>query len=153
MLDLDRSNEEITLISWLLNGTNYLYSSDQHTLDFVEYSNDIRIEVDGDTRLTGAKDFFDAPGIGDWDIDKLIDNDKIDESFYADTGIFTVLEVSGEDSIRFSFIMTDGSDNLSGSGCIGYSNCGLAPSAVPVPAAAWLFGSSLLGLVGIGRRK
>ena len=26
-------------------------------------------------------------------------------------------------------------------------------SAVPVPAAAWLFGSGLLGLVGISRRK
>jgi hypothetical protein len=26
-------------------------------------------------------------------------------------------------------------------------------SAVPVPAAVWLFGSSLLGLVGIARRK
>ena len=28
-----------------------------------------------------------------------------------------------------------------------------APSAVPVPAAVWLFGSGLLGLVGIARRK
>jgi len=28
-----------------------------------------------------------------------------------------------------------------------------APSAVPVPAAAWLFGSGLLGLVGVARRK
>ena len=27
------------------------------------------------------------------------------------------------------------------------------PSAVPVPAAVWLFGSALLGLVGFGRRK
>ena len=27
------------------------------------------------------------------------------------------------------------------------------PSAVPVPAAAWLFGSALLGLAGIGRRR
>ena len=26
-------------------------------------------------------------------------------------------------------------------------------SAVPVPAAAWLFGSALIGLVGIARRK
>lgn len=28
-----------------------------------------------------------------------------------------------------------------------------APAAVPLPAAAWLFGSGLLGLVGIGRRR
>ena len=30
---------------------------------------------------------------------------------------------------------------------------GLAASAVPVPAAVWLFGSALLGLVGIGRKR
>lgn len=29
----------------------------------------------------------------------------------------------------------------------------LAPAAVPVPAAVWLLGSALAGLVGIGRRK
>jgi hypothetical protein len=29
----------------------------------------------------------------------------------------------------------------------------LAPSAVPVPAAVWMFGSGLLGLVGFSRRK
>ena len=33
-------------------------------------------------------------------------------------------------------------------------NANLAPvSTVPVPAAVWLFGSGLLGLVGIARRK
>ncbi|BAN35136.1 hypothetical protein SCD_n01309 [Sulfuricella denitrificans skB26] len=30
---------------------------------------------------------------------------------------------------------------------------GVAPSAVPVPAAAWLLGSGLLGLVGVARRR
>jgi hypothetical protein len=28
-----------------------------------------------------------------------------------------------------------------------------APAPVPVPAAVWLFGSGLLGLVGVARRK
>jgi len=28
-----------------------------------------------------------------------------------------------------------------------------APSAVPVPAAVWLFGSGLLGLVSVARRR
>jgi hypothetical protein len=32
-------------------------------------------------------------------------------------------------------------------------NGGVCPPPVPVPAAAWLFGSGLLGLVGIARRK
>lgn len=29
----------------------------------------------------------------------------------------------------------------------------VVPAAVPVPAASWLFGSSLLGLIGVARRK
>ncbi|MDT8283315.1 MAG: VPLPA-CTERM sorting domain-containing protein [Gammaproteobacteria bacterium] len=29
----------------------------------------------------------------------------------------------------------------------------ITPSAVPVPAAVWLFGSGLLGLVGVARRR
>ena len=28
-----------------------------------------------------------------------------------------------------------------------------SPSAVPVPAAVWLFGSGLLGLIGVARRN
>jgi hypothetical protein len=42
--------------------------------------------------------------------------------------------------------------SLSSTGQLTYSIEG-APAAVPVPAAVWLFGSGLLGLVGIGRRK
>jgi hypothetical protein len=34
-----------------------------------------------------------------------------------------------------------------------YSSSGIALTSVPIPAAAWLFGSGLLGLVGIARRK
>lgn len=34
-----------------------------------------------------------------------------------------------------------------------YSSKGLAVTSVPVPAAAWLFGSGLLGLVGAARQK
>ena len=45
-------------------------------------------------------------------------------------------------SIRFNNTVNDGFniDNISG-------------SAVPVPAAIWLFGSGLIGLIGIARRK
>lgn len=32
-------------------------------------------------------------------------------------------------------------------------NFRVTPAAVPVPAAAWLFGSGLLGLIGVARRK
>jgi len=45
--------------------------------------------------------------------------------------------------------ITPGSQNIAGSG-----NCSMAiVSTVPVPAAAWLFGSGLLGLIGVSRRK
>ena len=42
---------------------------------------------------------------------------------------------------------TPGSANIAGTG-----DCSV-PAVVPVPAAAWLFGSGLVGLVGFARRK
>ncbi len=45
--------------------------------------------------------------------------------------------------------ITPGSANISGMGDCSVSSV----SAVPVPAAAWLFGSGLIGLVGLARRK
>jgi len=36
---------------------------------------------------------------------------------------------------------------------VGSFNLNSAPSAVPVPAAVWLFGTGLIGLVGVGKRK
>ena len=45
--------------------------------------------------------------------------------------------------------ITPGSANIVGSG-----NCSVTSvSAVPLPAAAWLFGSGIIGLVGLARRK
>lgn len=45
---------------------------------------------------------------------------------------------------------TGGTWNLASNGTLTYA---VATSAVPVPAAAWLFVSGLLGLVGVSRRK
>ncbi len=45
--------------------------------------------------------------------------------------------------------ITPGSANIAGSG-----NCSVVTvSAVPIPAAVWLFGSGMLGLLGFARRK
>ena len=38
-------------------------------------------------------------------------------------------------------------------GCLTTSVGGQCASPVPVPAAVWLFGSGLLGLVGVARRR
>ena len=43
--------------------------------------------------------------------------------------------------------------STSNGGAIFLDNASLEVSAVPVPAAVWLFGSGLLGLVGVARRR
>ena len=43
---------------------------------------------------------------------------------------------------------TPGSANIGGSG-----DCSTSVSPVPVPAAVWLFGSGLIGLVGVARKR
>ena len=65
-------------------------------------------------------------------------------------------------SINFYFLHTSGVDydttiltnygswKLDTSGMLTYTS---NATVVPVPAAAWLFGSGLLGLVGVARRK
>jgi hypothetical protein len=59
-------------------------------------------------------------------------------------------DVSG--GITFELAAVCGAD----AGCVSnvfLDNLSITTSAVPVPAAAWLFGSGLLGLVGVARRK
>ena len=51
-------------------------------------------------------------------------------------------------SIRFA-----GSRTQAGGFGLGFDNFNARSAVVPVPAAIWLFGSGLLGLVGIARRK
>ncbi len=47
----------------------------------------------------------------------------------------------------------DGDDDNSGTMGGTWTAFSMTPAVVPVPAAAWLFGSGLLGLVGFARRK
>jgi hypothetical protein len=47
-----------------------------------------------------------------------------------------------------SACITPGSANIGGTG-----DCSFSVSPVPVPAAVWLFGSGLVGLIGVSRRK
>lgn len=59
------------------------------------------------------------------------------------TGIFK------NDMPRITLVQLD----ASGDGSWGIDNIEYGSSAVPVPAAAWLFGSGLIGLVGVARRR
>lgn len=47
-----------------------------------------------------------------------------------------------------SACITPGSSNISGTG-----DCSISVNPVPIPAAVWLFGSGLVGMISIGRRK
>jgi hypothetical protein len=75
---------------------------------------------------------------------------------------------AGDNWQNFSITTTLGLDVSGGvtlllkSGCGGAANCvsdayfdnaSMTVAAVPVPAAVWLFGSGLLGLIGVARRK
>lgn len=52
-----------------------------------------------------------------------------------------------------TFAGTDAIWTLNTDGSLNFNGTEGAVSAVPLPAAAWLFGSGLLGLVGVSRRK
>ena len=55
------------------------------------------------------------------------------------------------DNLSFGFGATATGNNGSG---VFYDNLSFAQVApVPVPAAVWLFGSGLLGLLGVARRR
>lgn len=62
-----------------------------------------------------------------------------------------VLVVIPNGSTQLLMGFNDGWYNDNGAGL--YMNVTEVPSAVPVPAAAWLLGSGLLGLIGVARRK
>ncbi|MHB8621747.1 MAG: VPLPA-CTERM sorting domain-containing protein [Sulfuricaulis sp.] len=60
--------------------------------------------------------------------------------------------ISSATETAFKNATGDGMWSLASNGTATYTIPG-AVSAVPIPAAVWLFGSGLLGLVGISRRK
>ncbi len=87
---------------------------------------------------SGTVDFLDDLGF----VDILQNNDSIDG--IVDPGIFT--------PGTFEFTLADTEVNYIG-GFVDATAQAVAPAVVPIPAAVWLFGSGLIGLVGIARRK
>jgi hypothetical protein len=60
-----------------------------------------------------------------------------------------VIDTAGFNSFEFREIDGKGAQGI----FIFADDVTFGVSAVPVPAAAWLFGSGLIGLIGIARRK
>jgi hypothetical protein len=92
-------------------------------------------------------------------------NEILDFSFTSETAhALTPVDNASGTSLEGLGIMTDGNmsdlvlaynDNALGTGDGDYDDMLVRAefSAVPIPAAVWLFGSGLLGLIGIGRRR
>ena len=80
----------------------------------------------------------------------VVGNNIGDDSFYGGTAedrFFSVVNTGGISKIRiWNSEMSGGGSGIE----VDHLQYG---SAVPVPAAAWLLGSGLLGLVGVARRK
>ncbi len=54
---------------------------------------------------------------------------------------------------QLTWLNPTGHSNYNGTDAEAYTSIGQAVPAVPVPAAAWLFGSGLMGLVAVARRR
>jgi hypothetical protein len=92
-------------------------------------------------------------------------NEILDFSFTSATAhALTPVDNASGTSLEGLGIMTDDNmsdlvlaynDNALGTGDADYDDMLVRAefSAVPIPAAVWLFGSGLLGLIGIGRRR
>jgi hypothetical protein len=116
----------------------------------------------GDTMKLGAD--FDGDGIGDdgftpnenvyftlaFNANSMdnIDQMYIDQMVYGDCAPPGLMPMVTGNMCMTGHSLPDG-------GTMGATPLSLTitPSAVPVPAAVWLFGSGLLGLVGVARRK
>ena len=59
---------------------------------------------------------------------------------------------TGTTTARIQLLLVPDANTPAG-GALFWDDASLEVSAVPVPAAVWLFGSGLLGLVGVARRK
>ena len=114
-------------------------------------SGDIALFVDGTTPAgTGGSVSLDAFSpvnsfvtIGGWQLDLT--------SLTIDDQTAGVLNLSGAGRLSGNgFDVTDATWSFSSQSLTSYS---MTVTAVPVPAAVWLFGSGLIGLAGIARRK
>lgn len=118
-----------TTTSWMQNGAPDgvgLYEND-NLLDSLSYEGVLFPLTEGDQLLV---------------IDNAIDNFSISR-------IANGIDTNNNANDFQLGCVTPGTINIAGTGDCSYADI----NAVPVPAAAWLFGSGLLGLVGIARKK
>ena len=93
------------------------------------------------------------PGVDFGGVDLTVSDKTVswDLSSFSNPGNLSVYLVFKNDGVADILLATA----LTGSVTLGHalSNWGLFVEAVPIPAAVWLFGSGLLGLIGFSRRR
>ena len=100
---------------------------------------------------TAAPDTARYFGAGSGAVNFLFDTNPVgvDATGAMDESVFFFLDTEATNydfSGQFDMLCAD-------TGCVSSLYSTFAPSAVPIPAAVWLFGSGLIGLIGIARRK
>lgn len=76
------------------------------------------------------------------------------EMFFVDGGLVDTIVYSGGSYLGSDFVIENSAYLLSDWGSFSMDTLAVTTvSAVPVPAAVWLFGSGLVGLIGIARRR
>ena len=130
----------------------WAYSNSSVSMFFTITDNDYDFTFDSNSLYT-SNDATISYGLYDYQsgtylVDNIFSNTIETASFTETLGL-------GDYWLYLQGVSYGGYDMDSGyaSGNFNASLTAIAPSAVPVPAAVWLFGSGLVGLAGIARRK
>ncbi len=119
---------------------------------------DIDFNLDSAYSFSFFSEWMEADGnanvyyeLSSWDTNSIVFSNNIVNGFYSawETG---TLAAGNYRLIVEAISDADGQNINLGSGSAA-GDFGLELTAVPVPAAVWLFGSGLLGLAGVARRK
>jgi len=131
---------------------NFDDSQDVRDLDFTHVSGDMATSIDL------KRDGYKADGDGRYDI--LLNFSTSGNNFGAGETVVYDISLAGIVASDFNYLSKPsgghgpfvGAAHVQSIGSGGDSGW-IAGTVIPVPAAVWLFGSGLLGLVGVARRK
>ena len=129
------TGSEFETIDFYIDGTQVAHWINSHDVDV----NETPLEVTSGISIVENFYEFDYTLSGDISI-----SNALWESFAADGEI----NISWINGVNVAPYAVEGGDDF-----VSYSIAGNNVSAVPVPAAIWLFGTGLIGLAGVARRN